>query len=266
MRTHSILFGLLIISVVWGATQVIGGELRGSVFIVTNSGTGLKLPLARIYFLSEDELAAYTTSLGAPIAKISEEYQRRSQELESRASRLADASANYDEARSEARARQQAYSERRAKVIAALSAPKPSRRDFKSETEFSSAVAAWERAKNDWPPDQDARAVDWLERTIMREQAEYQAKRAALEVEAADLRSWRRREIEKIQHTEPALPPATLTDADGAFSAEPPRDAAYVLIFASRATPPERYRWIVPLASLKRDSSVVLFSNHNMAD
>lgn len=256
---------LLLVTVAFVVGNSHAAQLKGSVFIVTNSGMGLKLPLARVYLLNATEHEALQKGLDEQIQRIEKEYSSRFKVLEQRVEELTKMQdADLSAARAEAVRRQKSYHERRSKTIAALSTPPPQRQKFKTAAEFDAAIAAWEAAKNDWPPAGDAHAMQTFEGIVQRHQFEKERARRRIDDDGASLLAWKKGELQKILSADPQLQRAAITDADGAFSAELKQDTAFVLIIASRAIPSEHYRWMLPAEELRQQSGVVLFSNHNM--
>jgi hypothetical protein len=230
MSTRILLAAVAILA----TTLSVGGAepVRGQVFIVTQGGPAIKLALAKVYFLSPEELAEMQSlakpKVSALQAKLSE-FERQS--AEDRQKQLTEVQKSLE--------KYEAVKSRYNEVVATVG-DGPGARAYTGDVAM--ARNAFESAK--------------LDSEIFTRK---------LEKQLADTREAVAQRIETLL-TEPPeeVAMASLTDADGNFSAEPPGSATHMLILAERQQPREIYRWLLPLHEVRKSKGVFLFSNHNL--
>lgn len=207
-------------------------QITGQVFIVTKGGTSIKLALARVYLLTAAEAEA----------------MRQHGEIEAKS--ITAAMTEKREAVALERQRiEQMPAKAQKEYEASLDAAQAAYDRSGDHQEYHEAVrkitatkAGMESAKLD---------ADILTRQLLIDQE--QAVSQALESLT-------------IGYTVPPrnTEPDALTDADGQFTVDVPRDADTVLILADRQQPAENFRWLLPIKIVSAKGVKFLFSNHNL--
>ncbi len=207
-------------------------EIKGQVFIVTKGGPSIKLALAQVYFLSLDDLRVMQLNAKTATAELQEKRAKMEKTVED------DVQAQYAlvvKAQEGVDEKNRQYAEG-----SATDGNKVGTRPFKFEIQNAEAKLASTRD-------------------------EVTANVAAMRKNLAQRVAIIERMVEAVVTSPPdGCAPETITDADGEFAVAIPAGKTHVMIHAAREQPAETYRWLVPVADIKRSPGKFLFSNHNL--
>lgn len=205
--------------------------LRGQVFLQRNDGGAVKLALARVMFLR----AADIEQLSAAAARVKKERQAELDLAELKLQQVKDAAAASEKAPA-------------AKVEAAAKRIEELKANFVGGNVLASYTREADEAKLELLDLQSTNA-----KTVLAAMQECLGLRAAVRRAVFDAETTPLRPIAV----------ATMTDADGVFSARVPNDCAAVLIEAETGAESERACWIVPVEDIDFAAQPMLFSEHN---